>query len=145
MKRMADCDTQHMAYLLQEACEWWHRRWVIRRNEYFRSISRADRYIDHLDTPQIITNFLQWHDDDKEHNLFTGQMLKTRDAPSIIALIRTATGMKSGTATVIYDKLMNEVEIEYDEWVYTTLELKTWGFYKMYTEEKPFEECTVED
>lgn len=47
-----DCDTLHMIYLLQLACEL-HRLRVIERNQYFSSISRPDRYISHIDTPQV--------------------------------------------------------------------------------------------
>ena len=75
VKDMKDCDTIHMLYLLQIACEL-HRRRTIERNKYFESISRADRYISHVDTPQIITNFINWHNEDKEKNVFTGDMIK---------------------------------------------------------------------
>ena len=75
-KEISQCDTIHMLYLLQIACDL-HRNRVIERNEYFKSISRTDRYLCHVDTPQIITNFLEWHEKDKEQNVFTGKMLET--------------------------------------------------------------------
>ena len=76
-KNMDQCDTIHMLYLLQIACDL-HRRRVIERNKYFMSIARADRYIAHVDAPQIITNFINWHNEDKERNVFLGEMLKTK-------------------------------------------------------------------
>ena len=76
-KQMHECDTQHMLYLLQIACEL-HRQRVIQRNKYFESISRSDRYIEHVDAPQIITNFLEWHDQDKEKNVLLGEYLTTK-------------------------------------------------------------------
>ena len=76
-KNMDQCDTLHMLYLLQYACEL-HRERVVERNEYFRSISRPDRYLSHVDTPQIITNFIDWYNQNKEKNVFTGDMLSTQ-------------------------------------------------------------------
>ena len=76
-KAMDQCDTLHMLYLLQCACEL-HRQRVIERNNYFESISRPDRYLSHVDTPQIITNFIDWYNKNKEKNVFTGEMLKTQ-------------------------------------------------------------------
>ena len=76
-KNMDQCDTIHMLYLLQCACEL-HRKRVLERNQYFMSIARADRYLSHVDTPQIITNFIKWHNKDREKNVFTGEMLKTK-------------------------------------------------------------------
>ena len=71
------CDTIHMLYLLQCACEL-HRRRVIERNKYFTSISRPDRYIDHVDGPQIITNILKWHNKDKDNNVLLGEWLTSK-------------------------------------------------------------------
>ena len=85
------CDTIHMMYLLQCACDL-HRLRVIERNKYFESISRTDRYIAHVDTPQIITNFIEWHNDDKEKNVFTGNMLESEKKMYIVAMI-SAIGM----------------------------------------------------
>lgn len=74
VKEKKQCDTKHMLYLIQIACDL-HRRRVIERNKYFTSISRSDRYIDHVDTPLIITNFLKWHNEDKEKNVILGSFL----------------------------------------------------------------------
>ena len=91
-EEMKDCDTIHMLYLLQCACEL-HRLRVIERNKYFESISRADRYISHVDAPQIITNFIEWHDKDKEKNVFTGEMMESKDKMFMINDMLSTIGM----------------------------------------------------
>ena len=76
-KNMEQCDTIHMLYLMQCACEL-HRKRQIERNKYFTSVDRPDRYVSHVDAPQLITNFINWHNEDKEKNVFTGEMMKTK-------------------------------------------------------------------
>ena len=93
-KNMDQCDTIHMLYLLQCACEL-HRKRVIERNKYFESISRMDRYLSHVDTSQIITNFIEWHNMDREKNVFTGKMLKTTNKLFVINDIISRIGMPS--------------------------------------------------
>jgi len=147
-KKMDDCDTIHMLYLLQQACEL-HRRRVIERNKYFTSISRADRYIAHVDTPQIITNFINWHNKDKEKNVFTGVMMKKEKKLFMINQMISEVGdTKKGPATRIFTKLRKEVMVEHEQWTETgntKLKLYTWGLTKMYGDEKVLEECSVED
>merc|ERR1719492_505928 len=137
IRTIDQCDTLHMLFLLQQACEL-HRRRVIERNKYFMSISRADRYIAHVDTPQIITNFIDWHNKNKEENVFTGDMVKTKKKLFMINdMISDVGGTKKGPATRIFTKLRKEVMIEYDEWTKskdTKLKLFTWGFTQMNTE-----------
>jgi len=146
-KNMDQCDTIHMLYLLQCACEL-HRKRTIERNKYFMSIARADRYISHVDTPQIITNFINWHNKDKEKNVFTGEMMKTKKKLFMINEMISDVGQtKKGPATRIFTKLRKEVVIEYDQWTETgntKLKLETWGLTKMYEGETVLEECTVE-
>ena len=77
IKEKKQCDTLHMLYLIQLACDL-HRRRVIERNKYFTSISRSDRYIAHVDGPQIVTNFLKWHNEDKEKNIILGEYLTSK-------------------------------------------------------------------
>lgn len=146
-RKMEDCDALHMLYLLQHACEQ-HRRRVIERNKYFTSISRADRYIAHVDTPQIITNFVKWHNEDRDSNVFTGKLLKEGKASFVVnELIGKIGDIPKGAAIRIFNKLRKEVMIEYDEWTWrnTKLKLYTWGFTKFYLNEKVLEECSVED
>ena len=69
------CDTQHMLYLLQLALDL-VRRSTIERNKHFKSIGRTDRYIEQLDNPQIISNFLLWHNQDTEKHKFDGDLLE---------------------------------------------------------------------
>merc|ERR1719204_2372382 len=143
------CDTLHMLFLLQQACEL-HRRRVIERNKYFMSISRADRYIAHVDTPQIITNFIKWHNEDKENNVFTGDMIKTKKKLFMInQMISEVGGTKKGPATRIFTKLRKEVMIEHDQWTQqgagSKLKLFTWGLKKLYPGEVVLEECSVDD
>lgn len=173
-KQMHQCDTLHMLYLLQLACDL-HREWVIQRNKHFMSIARADRYVSHVDTPQIITNFIEWHNDDLENNVFTGEMLTMRNNWAMIikmiseigtyhmsltlchstfifsillTVFITISGKTSkGAATQIIAKLSSEVLIEYDQWTETgniKLRLETWGLTKMYRGQTVLEECTVE-
>jgi len=144
-----DCDTIHTLYLLQLACEG-HRKRTIERNNYFESISRSDRYISHVDTPQIITNFLKWHNEDKDNNLFTGKMLETEKKLFMInQMISEVGGTKKGPATRIFTKLRKEVMIEHDQWTQqgagSKLKLFTWGLKKLYSGEVVLEECSVDD
>ena len=92
MKELKDCDTPHLLYLLQNACEL-HRKWVISRNQYFASIFRTDRFIDHVDCPQLITNLLKWHNVDKQTNVFDGKTITERDGLSISRDILRDIGM----------------------------------------------------
>merc|ERR1719486_421722 len=115
MTEKKSCDTLHMLYLLQLALDLVRRR-TIERNKYFKSIGRTDRYINQLDNPQIITNFLDWHNLDKDKNKFDGNLLK------------------------------KDVVIEPTTWLelpQPKLKLQTWGKTKMYSAEKVLEECTV--
>jgi len=147
VKEKKQCDTKHMLYLIQIACDL-HRRRVIERNKYFTSISRKDRYISHVDTPQIITNFLKWHNEDKENNVLLGKYLTEKPKLFMINdMISDIGGVKKGPATRIYSKLKKEVMIEHDSWTDSNqkLKLKTWGMKKMYTAEKVLDECTVDD
>merc|ERR1719419_909002 len=147
VKEKKQCDTKHMLYLIQIACDL-HRRRVIERNKYFTSISRSDRYIDHVDTPQIITNFLKWHNENKEKNIMLGEYLNSKPKLYFInEMINEIGGVKKGPATRIYSKLKKEVMVDHDQWTQssTKLKLKTWGLRKLYTAEKVLEECTVEE
>lgn len=147
IKEKKQCDTLHMLYLIQLACDL-HRRRVIERNKYFTSISRSDRYIAHVDGPQIVTNFLKWHNEDKEKNIILGEYLTSKSKLFMInEMISEIGGVKKGPATRIYAKLKKEVMIEHDTWTdsNTKLKLETWGMKKIYTAEKVLEECTVDD
>ena len=75
IKELKHCDTPHLLYLLQIACVL-HRRWVIERNAYFASISRTDRFIDHVDGPQLMTNLLKWYIVDRHCNVVDGEMVQ---------------------------------------------------------------------
>lgn len=72
------CDTLHFLFLLSKSLELVRLR-TIERNKYFASIGRTDRFISHLDNPQIITNFLDWHNKDKEKNKFDGPLYDTAE------------------------------------------------------------------
>jgi len=137
IKTMQNCDTIHMLFLLQNACEL-HRLRVIERNKYFMSISRPDRYIQHVDGPQIITNFLEWHLKDKEKNVFNGEMMITKKKLFMINdMISDIGDVRKGPATRIFTKLRKEVMIEYDSWTKpqdTKLKLFTWGLTQINTE-----------
>jgi len=148
VKSKKDCNTIEMLYLLQLACEK-HRERTNQRNKYFTSIKRTDRYLFHVDTPQIITNFLEWHNEDTEHNLFTGEMMETKETMfKFLEMISEIGDTKKGPATRIFTKLRKEVVIEHDQWTEqknTKLKLFTWGMKKLYSGEKVLAECTVED
>merc|ERR1719361_316556 len=147
VREMKDCDTLCMIYLIQCACEL-HRKRTIERNKYFDSISRSDRFISHVCTPNVVTNFINWHNEDKEKNVFTGDMIKSKKKLFIINdMISEVGGVLKGPATRIFSKLTQEVMIEYDTWTETgntKLKLETWGLTKLYASEPVLEECTVE-
>eukprot|EP01083_Nonionella_stella_P020176 55933_1 len=135
------CDTQHMLYLLQLSLEKVRLR-TIERNKYFKSIGRTDRFINQLDSPRIITRFLEWHNKEKDKNKFDGALLESAEKLTMINdYISTLGGTKKGPATKIYMKLIKDVVIETTTW----LELQTWGWTKMYKGEKVLDECTVEE
>jgi len=142
------CDTQHMLYLLQCALELVRKR-TIERNKYFKSIGRTDRYIAHLDNPRVITNFLEWHNEDKDKNKFDGELLETGEKLHMINNIISKIGdVRLGPATKIYTKLKKDVVIEKTTWMelpQPKLKLQTWGKTKMYSAEKVLEECSVDE
>jgi len=141
-------DTQHMLYLLQLALNLVRLR-TIERNKYFKSIGRTDRFINQLDNPQVITNFLDWHNKDKDNNKFDGELLyKSEKLFMINKMISEIGGMKKGPATRVFTKLKKDVIIETTTWLelpQPKLKLKNWGYTKMYKGEKVIDECTVEE
>eukprot|EP01084_Bolivina_argentea_P157527 274498_1 len=117
MKTKKQCDTQHMLYLLQLALNLVRLR-TIERNKYFKSIGRTDRFINQLDNPQIITNFLDWHNKDKENNGFDGELIdKSEKLFMINKMISEIGDTKKGPATKIYTKLKKDVVIETTTWL----------------------------
>merc|ERR1711971_411277 len=117
MLEKKNCDTLHMLYLLQCALELVRKR-TIERNIYFKSIGRTDRFINHLDNPQIITNFINWHNEDKEKNLFDGNLLETGEKLHMINNVISKIGdVRLGPATKIYTKLKKDVVIEKTTWM----------------------------
>merc|ERR550539_1197169 len=147
VKEISQCNTLCMIYLIQCACEL-HRKRTIERNKYFDSISRSDRFISHVCTPNVVTNFINWHNEDKEKNVFTGDMIKSKKKLFIINdMISEVGGVLKGPATRIFSKLTQEVMIDYENWTETgntKLKLETWGLTKLYASETVLEECTVE-
>lgn len=142
------CDTQSMLYLLQCALELVRKR-TIERNIYFKSIGRTDRFINQLDNPQIIENFLIWHNLDKDVNKFDGELLETGEKLHMINNIISKIGdVRLGPATKIYTKLKKDVVIEKTTWMelpQPKMTLKTWNMSKMYSAEKVIDECTVDE
>jgi len=90
-RELAQCDTIHLLYLMQSALELSRKR-VNERNKYFHSISRADRFIQHVDGPQIITKFIEWHNGDREHNVFNGEMVRNEKKVNLLNMM-TAIGL----------------------------------------------------
>ena len=95
MKSLRDCDVIHFLYLIQLSLEL-HRQWVIGRNQYFASISRTDRFIDHVDGPQVISNLIKWHNKDRERNALNGAMIENQDGMSFCNIL-VEVGMYSFT------------------------------------------------
>jgi len=128
MRKMDDCDTFHMLYLVQIACELFRRR-INERNAYYTSISRPDQYRSHVDAPQIISNFLKWHSEDREENVFNGEVLTRGKKLYIINdLISEIGGTRKGPATRIFSKLRKR--LFWSTWTEsedTTLKLYVWG------------------
>eukprot|EP00483_Globobulimina_turgida_P008324 UN08341 len=148
MKTKKSCDTQHMLYLLQLALNLVRLR-TIERNKYFKSIGRTDRFINQLDSARIVTNFLDWHNKDKEKNKFDGVLLEKSEKLFMINKMISEIGdTKKGPATKIYTKLKKDVVIETTTWLelpQPKLQLENWGYTKMYAGEKVLDECTVEE
>jgi len=146
-KNVKDCDTLHMLYLLTKSLELVRLR-SIERNKYFKSIGRTDRFINHLDGPQVITNILDWHNKDKDKNKFDGELLESSEKLYMINnIISEIGGMKKGPATKVFTKLKKDVQIEYTHWTelpQPELKVYNWGYTKMYKAEVYLAECTVD-
>eukprot|EP01083_Nonionella_stella_P001110 3214_1 len=146
-KQKKQCDTLHTLYLLHLALGLVRVR-TIERNKYFKSIGRSDRYINQLDGPQIVTNFLDWHNADKDKNKFDGHLLETGEKLHMINEVISKIGnVKKGPATKIYTKWKKEVPIE-NVWMdlpQPKLQLQNWGYTKMYKAEKIIDECDTEE
>lgn len=144
-KTIKDCDTLHMLFLLTKSLELVRLR-SIERNKYFKSIGRTDRFINHLDAPQVITNFLDWHNKDKDNNKFDGALLESSEKLFMINnMISEIGGMKKGPATKVFTKLKKDVKIEYTHWTelpQPDLKVYNWGYMKMYKGEVTLDECT---
>merc|ERR1712207_93905 len=90
----------------------------IERNKYFKSIGRTDRFINQLDNPQVITNFLDWHNKDKDNNKIDGELLyKSEKLFMINKMISEIGGMRKGPATRVFTKLKKDVIIETTTWL----------------------------
>eukprot|EP01083_Nonionella_stella_P312393 1117118_1 len=148
VKSKKDCSTREMLYLLQLALERVRKR-TNERNRYFRSINRKDRYISHLDGPQIITNFLDWHGEDKANNKFDGELVtKSPEMHLINKVIAKIGKVKLGPSTNIVIKL-KETSVNYTLWTAShedrLKKIKTRGYDRMYKGAKKLEECTVDE
>jgi len=150
MGKKSECDTLSFLYLLQLALDL-NRQGTIKRNKYFKGIGRTDRYIDHLDAPQMITNFLDWHNEDKENNLFDGNVFYNGNGKLDVInnYISAIGGVRKGPATRVYTQLKKNVKMEYYEWAdeihQPPLYLENWGYEKLYKAEKEVENCTMEE
>ena len=147
MKDKKSCDTLHMLYLLQNALELVRLR-TIERNKYFKSFGRTDRYINQLDSPQVITNFIQWHNKDRDKNKFDGELLdKSEKLHMINNVISEIGGVKKGVATKIYTELKKDVFIDTFTWLkfaQPKLKLLTHGITRLYPNEPRLEDLSVE-
>eukprot|EP01083_Nonionella_stella_P181568 650810_1 len=141
VKTKKDCGTREMLFLLQLALERVRKR-TNQRNKYFESINRKDRYIAHLDAPQIITNFLDWHGEDKTNNKFDGELVtKSSDSHLVEEVIAKIGRVPLGMAIRIWMKL-KETTVERD---YRLKKIKTRGYDRMYKDRKKLEECTDDE
>ena len=86
-KTKGSCDTKHMLYLLQLALDK-IRVDTIKRNGYFQSIARADKYIEHLDAPKIIEYIINWHNQDTEKNKFDGELFDKSYGEDMISVLK---------------------------------------------------------
>ena len=144
IKQKKFCDTKHMLYLLQLALNMIRLR-TIKKNQYFTSIGRRDCFIDHLDGVQIITNIVDWFNEDINENKFNGEVLYDSNA-QMAHIISSIGGVTTAQAMEIYKKLRNEVVIELQEWEHPTkLKLQTYGYSTMSKREKVLEDCSSDE
>eukprot|EP01083_Nonionella_stella_P301824 1037691_1 len=148
VKSKKDCGTREMLYLLQLALERVRKR-TNERNKYFESINRKDRYIAHLDAPQIITNFLDWHGEDNKTNKFDGELVtKSSDSHLVEEVIAKIGRVPLGVAIRICIKLKGTT-VDYNKWTASHADrlkkIKTRGYDRMYKDRKKLEECTVDE
>eukprot|EP01084_Bolivina_argentea_P289368 496885_1 len=127
------CDTFHTLYLLQCAIQ-----------------EMNDESVNNLDCAEVITNFLEWHNENKWENKFDGKLLDETDSSIVIRdMLNKIGGIPLIAAEQVYHRLKG-VKIK-DEWLSTpingkhTLKLRTHGYWKIYRNEKIFLECTTEE
>jgi hypothetical protein len=82
----AQCDGVHLLFLVQRACEFYGDA-LNERNKYFDSISRRDRVREHVDTRRFITNLIEWLNEDKESNVFNGEIFENESALFMVNLM----------------------------------------------------------
>eukprot|EP01083_Nonionella_stella_P161403 528634_1 len=132
------CDTFHMLYLLQMALDK-IRSGTNDRNDHFKQTKQTELYIAHLDGPLIISNILDWHNEDQETNKFNGDLVYESSEMQLIDVIAKICNISLDIAAKIVIK-MKQICIA-AEWIdrpQPMLQLKT-------RKPKGIEQCTVHE
>lgn len=90
---------------------------TIQNNKNLESFRNTDKYIEHMDAPQIIEYILNWHIQDREHNKFDGELFDKSDDEYTINLLSEIGQVTTVQAMNIYNKLKNEIVINVSEWL----------------------------
>ena len=128
------------------------------RNEYFKSIGRKDLCVYEMKenemkekySTRIITNLLDWINENEIENNFDGNLLFQRDE-FIVTLSRFGR-VEYSLASQIHEHLINEINV--DSWLEShlwskrssgILKLETYGCNELYLYEKKWGDCTNDD
>eukprot|EP01084_Bolivina_argentea_P258404 435629_1 len=109
-----------------------------------------DKSVNNLDCAEVITNFLEWHNEHKWENKFDGELLGETDSSIVVRDMLNKIGSIPLIAAEQVYHTLKAVKIK-NEWLSTplngkrALKLRTHGYWKMYQNEKIFQECTTEE
>eukprot|EP01084_Bolivina_argentea_P258402 435626_1 len=109
-----------------------------------------DKSVNNLDCDEVITKYLEWHNENKWQNKFDGKLLDETNSSIVIRdMLNKIGGIPLIAAEQMYYRLKG-VKIK-DEWLTSpltgkrALKLRTHGYWKIYRNEKIFQECTTEE
>eukprot|EP01084_Bolivina_argentea_P258403 435627_1 len=109
-----------------------------------------DKSVNNLDCAEVMTNFLEWHNENKWEHKFDGKLLDETNSSIVIRdMLSKIGGIPFVAAEQVYHGLKG-VKIK-NEWLRDpgngkrALTLRTHGYWKIYRNEKIFQECTTEE
>eukprot|EP01084_Bolivina_argentea_P281007 480719_1 len=125
-------DILHTLYLLQHIIQ-----------------QRNHESINNLDCAQIITNILDWHNENKFENNFNGMLFDEFEVDSMFVIqniLSKIGGIPLFTAQKVYHKLkVIEIDNQWIDFPLPVLKLTTHGYWKIYPNNKALQQCTLQE